>query len=189
MIPASAFEAYERGEDISTIPEVIDTYNESRAYKDVILRSSAQKSEDSDSMMGAGVYESVWLHGNNSFEYFIDKLMNVVYASVGSEKAREYRTSNGVPDETMAVIVQEYIYCPSSGHANTIHPYCPELSSYLVDQMHVYTKRSDGLIHFPVDTRRARNIIDDDVPEYFAHIQPVIIALEKEFGCPMQIEF
>lgn len=171
------------------MPEVMDAYNESLTYDDVILRSSAEKSEDSDSMMGAGVYESVRLHEIESFENFIDKLVNVVYASVGSPKAREYRSANGVSDEAMSVIVQEYIPCQTNGHANTVHPYCPELSSYLVGQMHVYVKRDDGFIHFPVDATRAENIVDDDVFGYFKRVQPVIMELEKKFGCPLQIEF
>lgn len=100
-----------------------------------IARSSAVNSEDGEHM-GAGVYDSVLIPPGANLSG-IYKAIRVVYNSVNSDKAKEYRASIGVEEEKMSVIVQELSDDDLSDtrliSVNTVMANVPQLADYVVE--------------------------------------------------------
>lgn len=76
--------------------------------KSVMVRSSAVLSEDSDRFSGAGIYDSFKIGADElTPDALLDTVLKV-YASVNSDRAKQYRRNNNLSDERMEVIIQEF---------------------------------------------------------------------------------
>lgn len=72
----------------------------------VVVRSSAVVSEDNEKLSGAGIYDTYFLKKNKLSEKTLADAVLKVYQSVESPRAVQYRKSNGLGEERMAVVVQ-----------------------------------------------------------------------------------
>lgn len=72
----------------------------------VAVRSSAVVSEDNEKLSGAGIYETFFLEKGELSEKTLADAVLKVYQSVESPRAVQYRKSNGLGEERMAVVVQ-----------------------------------------------------------------------------------
>ena len=97
-----------------------------------IVRSSAQYGEDSDSHIGAGVYESVVLPRNPNTED-VERAVCKVYASAGSEAAITHRRSIGLGCERMGLLIQQMEVDEEDNVAlltvDSVMPNVPELAA------------------------------------------------------------
>jgi len=75
--------------------------------KNVMVRSSALISEDNNKFSGAGIYDSFEISSKNLSPQSILNAVLKIYSSVDSERAVQYRKSNGLDDERMEVVVQK----------------------------------------------------------------------------------
>lgn len=73
----------------------------------VAVRSSGVVSEDNEKLSGAGIYDTFFLKKDELNPKTLADAVLKVYESVNSPRAVQYRKSNGLKDERMAVVVQE----------------------------------------------------------------------------------
>lgn len=120
--------------------------------KDYILRSSALLSEDNESIMWAGLYESKMLD-KNTLDEFINSI-EYVYQNFFSERALEERKRNNIEDDKMEIIVQEHIftnisswnYAPTKGFVNST------------------LKNNKDVIHIDINNHPV--LVKKDIPEF-----------------------
>ena len=84
--------------------------------KKILIRSSAVFSEDARDVPGAGIYETVVIDAESSFEDFYSAV-ETVFKSTDSELALKYRSELGIESEEMALVVQEFY---DLGHSNGV---------------------------------------------------------------------
>jgi phosphoenolpyruvate synthase/pyruvate phosphate dikinase len=73
--------------------------------RNVAVRSSAVLSEDNEQFSGAGIYDTFFV--DNLTPELLEEKVKQVYVSVNSSVAVTYRSSAGLGEEQMAVVVQE----------------------------------------------------------------------------------
>ena len=127
---------YENFKDDPSASDDVKQAFQSISGREVILRSSAQLSEDGEHM-GAGVYASYRLPANADLELFCAALKSV-FDSVYSKLAQQYRRQIGVADtEKMGVIIQDFI-SPDiksfSGRIDTIRAQIPALCNVTTER-------------------------------------------------------
>lgn len=75
---------------------------------EIILRSSALYSEDSEEHFGAGLYSSLIIQKDSSFEKFLETVIKI-YESLENNLAVVYRKKHNIENEKMGIVIQEYI--------------------------------------------------------------------------------
>lgn len=176
-----------------------------------IVRSSAVFSEDGENITGAGVYESINVDANSSFEFFKRAVVKV-FESVNSPRAQAYRAQHGVEKEEMGLILQRYIIPDyrfnmhgqsQEGYINSKLKGIPhlmeivtrtsrnfvkrkELDFFLTHQPHDYGPNEDRfsaeINHFPPDQYK----VHPDLP---INVGQLALIVEKIWGKDIQIEF
>lgn len=168
----------------------------------IIVRSSAVYSEDDEKITGAGIYQSIIVSPNSSYEEFKRAVFSV-FESVNTPEAQAYRALNGIVQEQMGLIIQKYIepdYTShsTSGYVNSMFPGVPQLMEiitkssrnfidngnldfFLPHDTHTISKYGD-VHHFPPDTTKVS-------PEVIVRVAKVIKVLEKIFGSSIQVEY
>lgn len=206
LLPVSIYQRWKNGEDITGDLRPLYDLTAGGAMH---IRSSARYSEDNATMTGAGIYETVTLGAGACFEEFMNAV-DQVYRSTESEKARHYRTENGVTtQEEMGVIVQKTVNngkeADFKGYINTARPGVPDLMDIAYEEessrgTSFQLRREDvrkrtiqvggiddlsHVSHVQMDmTRMGYNVFN--VTEVLAEIGTI---LELYYGCPLQIEF
>lgn len=117
-VPVDLYDAWKNGKDIDE--ELMQYYEWAHGLKgdkhwredpdtpaDYIVRSSAVFSEDGEHMTGAGIYESVRVPSDASFNEFKESVFSV-YRSTESVTARAYRGQRGVEQEKMGLVIQKF---------------------------------------------------------------------------------
>lgn len=163
------------------------------------VRSSAV-GEDGASTSFAGQFDSVL--GCDTPEKVADAV-RAVWASLLNQRALAYASRNVVPLSKMAVIVQRQVAAAASGVLFTRDPRSPEAG-------HMIVEYCDGLGEQLVSgtVTPASGLIDRDSGDYAGErdaesasawtplmnsaamqLRDLGLALEREFGCPQDIEF
>lgn len=114
LVLADVYTIWKEGERDLAYAELKKVYNAVQGYGSVIIRSSAVYSEDGKETTGAGIYDSVFLKKESTFEQFI-VAVEKVYVSCDSEHAKQYRANHEVPNESMGLVVQKAIYDEEMG--------------------------------------------------------------------------
>ncbi len=206
VIPTSVYKKYAAGEDISS--DLKQYYYQ--IHGPVYLRSSAVFSEDGENMTGAGIYESVPLKDGSSFEVFLEKV-KLIFDSVNSEKAKNYRAENGVMSEEMAIVVQQRVPArPETqelGYMNTSMAGQPDLVEIsfgdgkrfmfkkgLSIEMLLAQRKYEALklgaaklSIFPIDHKSINNSRLGF--EWLQRLLTLALFLDVHYGKPVQIEF
>lgn len=200
LVGVDVYEKWLAGEDITE-----DLRRFYKAGEAQMVRSSAVYSEDGEESTGAGIYESVALESDSTFEDFVMAVMRV-YESVNSDKAIAYREEYGVGKEQMGIVVQERVEEAILGYVNSTRPGSDDMT-YL---------RFDGdeapLINYASKLDRRLFVLGSILPDYLAiaesaYVQPdlqrlgariaadcidmlfISRVLEKYYGRPVQNEF
>ncbi|MEK9166912.1 MAG: hypothetical protein AAB836_01280 [Patescibacteria group bacterium] len=197
LIGVELYKKWLRGEDIR------DELKKFYTGGALMIRSSAVYSEDGDEITGAGVYQSVALEGDSTFEDFVGGVTEV-YESCNSESALDYRKANGVAEELMGLAIQNRIEYPNLGYVNSTRPGTDDLALVGFEgsrkpPLIVYSSKIDRLV-FSTDFCDFEELaltayIQPDIYNYmdgtFEINQALFISriLEKYYGQPVQIEF
>lgn len=171
-----------------------------------IVRSSAVFSEDGENVTGAGVYDSVRVHGGGKFQDF-KAAVEKVFASVDSEKAKSYRGQHGIDKEEMGLVIQKYVSSSRElilgrspiGYINSRLTGVPELMELVTEQSRNFIKRKEldfflglnvrlsnnafqSVHHFPPDQQKI-------VPDLPIRVGQLAYVIEKIWGRDVQVEF
>ena len=170
--------------------------------RDVIIRSSALRSEDGSTHTGAGRYQSVRIPCCSTFEEFSTALTTVL-RSVDSPSAILYRAETGVEQERMTATVQyfvdrEHSYFKGPGYMNTVRAGVPEI----LEIIHGESTRA-LLYRAGIEKGIPQNWLKGDIPGLYhyqvdqAELYPLsaqglaVVAhlVERHFRAPLQIEY
>ncbi len=102
--------------------DVLNALSQKYEGKQVIVRSSSLHEDDSHSF--AGIYRSEPVEATTP-ESLAHAILSV-YNSVHSKAAKDYRADHCIPDDKMAVIVQEFVEPDWSGVMYTSNPTYPD---------------------------------------------------------------
>jgi hypothetical protein len=91
----------------------------------IIIRSSTVYSEDNDETTWAWIYKSLILE--KVTKVWLEKIMIEIYESCDSRDALAYREINGILNEEMWLIIQQYIPNDDWWYVNSLVPHRPEL--------------------------------------------------------------
>jgi len=194
------YRKWKNGEDVSGY---FRPFYEQFRGKPIMIRSSAVYSEDGETMTGAGIYDSVSLEENATFEDFM-KAVYQVYKSCDNDGALAYREENGVTDEVMGLVVQEKVQYPELGYVNSTRPGTDDLIYVKMDNEDapyiLYSKIFDDMAlanRFGSDTFQSASRIQHDLykhrefPKIVEGLGVILFAriLERHYGMPVQVEF
>ena len=164
--------------------------------REVMIRSSAVFSEDGEDATGAGIYRSIRLHADATFEEFFSAVEDV-YRSIDSEGARAYRKEKNIPEEKMGIVIQEFEengFPQNKGYVNTSVKNVPDLMEVAYEdglrplavkervrnRMALHERAS--IFHYELDHRRKRD----------ENVEPIVLLsylAELYYGKPVQLEF
>ncbi len=167
-----------------------------------IVRSSAVYSEDDEHITGAGIYQSVIVSPNSTYEEF-ERAVISVFESVNTAEAQSYRALNGIEHEQMGLIIQKYIepdYTSgsTSGYVNSKLVGVPQLMEIITMSSRNFVKRDELNFFLPHDTHTISNYGDvhhfppDTTkvsPELIVRAAKVTKLIEQIFGPSIQIEY
>lgn len=218
-VPASLYDAWKKGEDIDqellhyfewtqTLKAENQWGNEIDKPSDYMVRSSAVFSEDGEQVTGAGIYESVRVAGNSTFQEFRDAVIKV-YQSTDSENARYYRERYGIETESMGLVIQKYKEPHTlisvrgekseTGYVNSRMPGVPNLMeiSTLISRNFVRRDELDFFLALDEDFHEnAFSSVHHFEPDIFKSDQHMIVrvaqlalTIEKIWGQNVQMEF
>ena len=211
-IPASVYADWKEGKDIDAY---LRTAYKWIAQREMYVRSSAVFSEDNKGATGAGVYDTVKIKANASFDEF-KAAVTQVYASVERERAVQYRKDIGVESEMMGITLQESAdaqpYNPDGsynddyielkkGFMNTSRAYAPDLMDVSTDddmRPIFYKDRTENqLASGAMSGSKDMHYYQPDLlwkhSGRFCHEHERVAflgcLLEKAYGVPVQCEF
>lgn len=181
-------------------------HSDEPAPADYIVRSSAVFSEDGESVTGAGVYDSVRLHGGATFEEFKDAVAQV-YTSTESPKAQGYRAQNGIDGEEMGLIIQKFV-APRSfslhgqsheGYINSKLAGVPQLMELVTGTSRNFVNREALDFFLALDANRKEEAfrgVHHFQPDQFKvtpslpiRVAQITAAVERIWGRDIQAEF
>lgn len=164
----------------------------------VIIRSSAVYSEDNENITGAGIYDSIVINKDETFNNFKNHVI-AIYKSIDASFAQKYRNENKIEQEEMGIILQEYIPHNSNsnkGYVNTVVKQVPELMDVLLNSGYrpVIDKSilekicandsiEYSIFHYQLDSYKLENI------HSIEKLAKVSLLLEKYYNKAIQIEF
>lgn len=193
-IPVFIYDKWLAWEDID---ECIRWFFEKFKWNEYILRSSAVYSEDGQETTWAWVYDSVTAtipeDDINNFDVFKEKLL-IVFNSVDSDAARNYRNQNWIETEKMWVIVQEYIdLWADKWYVDSIVKNVPELMRVTISNTANIINRNKLMKWFMGNNFRFDIYhCSPDMHKIKINISSVFsklcILLESLYGKPVQIE-
>lgn len=218
LIPVDVYSLWKTGEQLDSYLYPIfvwtkrlredDPQNRGRKMKpNCIVRSSAVFSEDGENITGAGIYDSILVSRNGTFEDF-KKAVIAVYRSTESAKALKYRHGNGIAEEEMGLIIQKYVRPKptdnimadsTKAYANSRLPGVPQLMEIVTEHSRNFIRRDnldffigldtsipygvfEKIHHFPPDHYKVR-------PEVLIRSAYLVTVLERIWGRNIQVEF
>lgn len=172
---------------------------------DYIVRSSAVFSEDGETVTGAGVYESVRVHGGATFEDFKGAVERV-YESTESPQAQAYRAEHGIDREEMGLVIQKYVsprdyYNGQSqeGYINSRLTGVPQLMEVVTETSRNFIKRKELEFFLPLDAEMneraflATHHFPPDIykviPDLPIRVAQLTYVAERIWGKDIQVEF
>lgn len=206
-LPIEVYEQWQKGIDHD--PALREIYEQFKGQA-VHVRSSAVHSEDGIQRAGEGIYVSIRLKPEASFEEF-RSAVHAVFNSCNSTMALEYRKREGIADiaEQMGVIVQlsvpqDLLESHSCGTADSYVPGHPELmrvrqtfrsgeyeeSVDMPLRKDLLENRQDlaigrhapSALYFPLDHSQIHE-------GSFLHAGAILLALKEVYGPEFQFEF
>lgn len=212
VIGVGVYEEWKNGGDIDY--ELHKVWERAKKYGKYIVRSSVVKSEDGDSLTGASIYESEIVPRDATFDEFKTAVVKV-YCSVNSNDALEYREQHGIEEESMGLVVQEYIdqivgvgderkkIFSKHGFSNSHLDSVPDLMEIQTGHSRNFVRRHDlfpNLASYLADLKTF-NIMKDfsfhhfqiDIkvthPQDVTRVAFVMALIERMWGRPVQVEF
>ncbi|MFH1506036.1 MAG: PEP/pyruvate-binding domain-containing protein [archaeon] len=189
----------------SRLEEVVEQFK----GKSALVRSSATVSEDSEKFSGAGIYDSVEVLAADLDVSNLLDAAKTVYASVNSERARQYRAECGLGEESMALVIQELIDGPGivngvmqsrmQGNGGVIPFFWSRKRGAVVDD-----EKSDQPIHtmymrllgegFEKGSCEPFFVSDTNIPEHEEDfiektLPPLVHELKERYGKEFEAEF
>ena len=188
---------YEKWKNQEDIESDLLTFYEWINWRKVMIRSSAVYSEDNEKSTWAWIYDTIELEENASMEDFKRAVIKV-FESVDNPKALEYRNLQGIKDEKMWLILQEYvhhIWNNDKWYVNTVLKWVPELIDISLDSWirPIVTKvrvldmlalwKRDSVFYYQLDSSRFDKISE------LVELSKLAFILEKYYWQAIQIEF
>lgn len=198
LISIALYKKWKNGEDISE--SLMDVYELFKG-KAMMVRSSAVYSEDGENMTGAGIYVSVPLKEDATFDEF-KTAVEKVYKSCDSKKAGKYRREHGIEtEERMGIVVQEKSEYPDPGYVNSTRPRTNDIIDIKFDYPRAPFSFDVSELDRCIFVREPEKIFSrasrvepdfSDMHGYGYYITDIAVfarLLEKHYGQPVQMEF
>lgn len=214
-LPVDLYRAWKEGKlsdvDLKSYFEWVNGLREKEAWgqeehnADYIVRSSAVFSEDGANITGAGIYDSVKVHGGATFQDFKDAVIKV-YESTNSPRAQSYRTQHRIDREEMGLVMQKYVtpdytYLKQSqeGYVNSKLAGVPQLMEIVTRTSRNFIRRKelDFFLGLSADGNKEAFREVHHFPPEISKIMPRLIfgvaqltsAIERIWGKDIQVEF
>lgn len=182
-----------------------DRWGSRNTRAEYIVRSSAVFSEDGENLTGAGIYESVRVPANATFQEFKDAVVRV-YASTESPQAKEYREQHGIDKEEMGLVIQKFVSSErynmqgsQEGYVNSRLTGVPQLMEIVTGTSRNFVKRQEldfvlamaagvgetafrNVQQFPPDIFKIR-------PDLPVRVAQLVYVVERIWGKDIQVEF
>lgn len=215
VVPVGLYRAWSEGkfvdddlhpyfEWVSGLKEEDSLYEDNPPSANYIVRSSAVFSEDGEKVTGAGMYDSVRVHGGATFEDFKEAVTSV-YTSTDSPHAQAYRKQYGIDSEEMGLVIQKFIspdknsVASGEGFCNSRLPGVPQLMEVVTRTSRNFVNREEldlflaldvdkkeeafqSVHHFPPDIHRV-------AVELPIRVAQITSAVERIWGRDIQVEF
>jgi len=158
------------------------------------VRSSGIVSEDTKKFSGAGIYDTFFIHPEDLNPQSLQDVVLRVYASVQNSRAVKYRQEAGLGNESMGVVIQEFLEPDWSGVMYTSNPSYPkDLSIESIQGRNRVVEGAEGTHIIDYNKRTKKMVfksedLRSDLPFDIDELVRIGMALEKRIGAS-DIEF